>query len=1204
MRRYHPFSGFAIWVATILLLSSPLLGDVTGTIRGTVSDPSGAVIPGATVRLHNPLTGFKRLASSDSAGYYQFLAVPVGDGYEVSVDAKGFKVAVLAGIKLLVNQVYQADFRLEVGTVAERVQVTAASVQVETTSTQLGDVISDNKMTALPLNGRSYTDLLGLQAGVVALQSNIATHGQQDPSGDLFAGNLSVNGSREMGEQFLVNGTDVEEPKNNGAAVIPTLDSIQEFRILTNTFDAEYGHFGGAVVNVITKSGTNDLHGAVYEFLRNNALDSRNFFALNQHNVQTGQELPGTAIGSLKQNMFGGAMGGPIRKNRLFFFADYQGTRNVTGVSTGVINVPSAQERTGDFSDVGVTGYAALTGTVRGSNTPGLHTMPETLTQRLGYTVLGGEPYWVPGCNTLADAQAGMCVFPGQVIPQAAWSPVPKATLKFIPLPTGTLGAGTPYFSTTSNKATLRDDKFGLRFDLNSQRAGSWAFYYHFDDATSFDPYAGGNVGGFGATTPVRSQNVSVSNTRNFGANSVNVARLSFTRMATDGATATQGLGPINSFGFVQGGLGIIPGAGVQGLPPIGLNQLGVNLGIPYLDVASYDNSFQAQDSYSRVVGRHTIKLGGEFRNYQIPDRYLAIQNGDFTFYGNETGNDFADFLLGAPDGFQQSSYAAIVGKSKYYGVYAEDSFKARRNLTLNYGLRWEVAQPWYDTQNRLQAFSAGEQSKLYPDAPKGWIVAGDPGIPRGMEPTRYHDFAPRLGIAFSPDTAQGLLGKLFGGPGRTSIRAGFGVFFQATEQLSNYYQLGNAPFSNFWVTNTPIYFEEPYKDRIQGADPGQRFPFVVPSPGATGFWAQFLPISYSGGTSAEDTNPYMEQYNFNIQRQIGQSAIFSIGYVGSQGHHLLSQTEANLASPAKCLQIAAQLIALGRSGEACGPFGEDTIYNISPGVTYYGTRPYSVTSGRSLNQGLMDFGTLETYLTVTNSAYNALQASLEKRVGAVRFLGAYTWSKSLDNGSGFVDGPDQGMNPFNRNLSRAPSAFNMAHNFVLSYSYDLPFQRALQSRQGSFYKFLSGWQLSGINRFTTGLPVNMRESDDRTLCNCFGVGTPDWNGQLPQIFDPRKSASHQYFSTGQFSEVKLGQLGTSDTRIFSGPGLNNWDLALHKLTQATERISVEFRAELFNAFNHAQFNSPNGATDSSSFGTVKSARDPRIGQVALKFTF
>jgi len=442
-------------------------------------------------------------------------------------------------------------------------------------------------------------------------------------------------------------------------------------------------------------------------------------------------------------------------------------------------------------------------------------------------------------------------------------------------------------------------------------------------------------------------------------------------------------------------------------------------------------------------------------------------------------------------------------------------------------------------------------------------------------------------------------LGKLFGGPGRTSVRAGFGVFFTGYEQVSNYWELGNPPFAIFWGSPTPVYLEEPYKDRIQGNDPGQKFPWVPEPNGATGFWAQYQPIA-AGGPPTDNTTPYMEQYNFNIQRQIGESTILTIAYVGSAGHHLMTETDGNPASAGKCLQIAALLDGVGRSGEACGPFGEDTIYNISPGVTYYGTRPYSVTSGRYISRGILDFTQMQSLANWTNSNYNALQVSLEKRIGAVRLLAAYTWSKSIDDGSGF----DDGINPLDHKLSRGLSAFNMAQNFVVSYLYDLPFQKALRSHHGPLFKFVDGWQLSGITRFTTGFPIGMGESDDRSLCNCIAVGSPNWNGQLPQISSPRASANHQYFSTQQFSVVNLGQLGSAGTRFFSGPGLNNWNLALHKMTKVNERLAVEFRAEFFNAFNHAQFNNPSGNIDSSTFGEVTSAGAPRIGQVALKLTF
>ncbi len=297
--------------------------------------------------------------------------------------------------------------------------------------------------------------------------------------------------------------------------MVPTLDSIQEFRLITSSFDAEYGRFSGAIVNALTKSGNNEYHGSGFEFLRNEELDARNFFDPEK--------------GVFRRNQFGGVIGGPILKNRLFFFSDYQGIRETRGVSTGNVTVPSTINREGGFYDSDTTGFPTLSGIVRGDDVPGNGTFDEALSQRLGYPVTAGEPYWVDGCNTQADALAGKCVFPGQIIPQAAWGPVSKATLKYIPNPIGTLD-GHPYFSTAAGKQTVRDDKFAQRIDWTTQRAGNFSFYYHFDDSTVLRPYPSANVPGFETVTPNRAQQANVSNTLTFGATAVNEARFNFTR--------------------------------------------------------------------------------------------------------------------------------------------------------------------------------------------------------------------------------------------------------------------------------------------------------------------------------------------------------------------------------------------------------------------------------------------------------------------------------------------------------------------------------------------------------------------------------------------------------------------------------------------------------------------------------------------------
>ena len=566
-------------LATLLILGISAHAEVTGSIFGSIADPSGAAVPNATVMLKHPATGLSRRVQTDASGNYEFLSVPVGENYSLQAETPGFQTSVQTGITLLVNQKYRADFKLVVGAVSQTVEVSSSTTQVDTTSTQLGDVIESKKMTGIPLNGRSYIDLMGLQAGVIPVSFDATTHDRL-VSGNQTAGQVSVNGQREGANSFMVNGADVEESVQNGASIVPTLDSIEEFRLLTNSFNAEYGRFSGAIVNVVTKSGTNEIHGSVYEFLRNEKLDARSYFDQDR--------------GVFKRNQFGGTIGAPVVKNKLFVFADYQGTREIRGLSSGTINVPSLLERTGDFSDLATTGYAPFTGTVRGDNSP--TNFAATLTQRLGYAVTPGEQYWFDGCTTNTQ-----CVFPGAagpVIPQAAWSPVAVKTLKFIPTPNGDSN-GTPNFSTTAEKTNVRDDKYGVKIDLN--KFGNWSFYYHFDDSSYLNPYPAftSNVPGFSAVTDSRGQLIGLSHTSIINPTTVNELHLNYTRFAFLKNKPVGGLGKVTDFGYVEGGLGINPvNPATEGVAPIGLDQLGLNFGLPDGTTGQYNNTYQFTDNF------------------------------------------------------------------------------------------------------------------------------------------------------------------------------------------------------------------------------------------------------------------------------------------------------------------------------------------------------------------------------------------------------------------------------------------------------------------------------------------------------------------------------------------------------------------------------------------------------------------------------
>jgi hypothetical protein len=707
------------------------------------------------------------------------------------------------------------------------------------------------------------------------------------------------------------------------------------------------------------------------------------------------------------------------------------------------------------------------------------------------------------------------------------------------------------------------------------------------------------NVPGFPAITASRAQQFTLSNTHTFGPSAVNEARLSFTRLAAHHNKPTPAsLGDITSFGYVKGGLGVIPAVpSLEGVAPIGLaGAYSASFGLPDGITGQFNNTYQAGDSFSKIIGSHTLKFGGEARYFQINERNPYTTNGFAQFFGNETGNDFADYLLGAPDLFIQATNQFLDSRTKYFGAYAQDSYKVKPNLTFNYGVRWEVSYPYYDSQGKIYTIDYGLQSKVYPNAPRGYVFPGDPGIPETISPTRWHNFAPRVGLAYSPAFNEGLPGKLFGGPGRTSIRAAYGTYYNALDDRTLFSEVAGAPFGIFYVAPTQVYLEEPFEAR-RGQDPGQRFPYVIPTRGSDVSFAPFQPFISYPAVKVNNVLPYAEHYNFTVQRQFRQSMILSLGYVGSQGHHLMGWYESNPGNPALCLQVR-QILG---PASGCGPGGEDQTYDLGGGNFAYGTRPHSVTSGRYLSQGLLDFGGLNPYqASFASSNYNSLQISFQKTLGALRLLGAYTWSKSIDNDSDTQDQAD----PYNLSKSRSLSAFDLAHNFVVSYIYQLPFQRLTGSASGALHKFLDGWQIAGVTRFTSGVPVALSASGDRSLFGCNGADLPNYTGAPIRFFNPRTSPGQLYFSTDAFSQEDLGVPGNANRRFFHGPGLNNWDMALLKSTHATERLSFEFRAEFFNVFNHAQFNNPDGNFTASDFGRVTSARDPRIGQLVLRLSF
>jgi hypothetical protein len=1163
---------------------------ITGSISGVITDAGGAVIPGVTVVATSESTGIKHSTVTDAKGFYSFPALDV-DHYDVSATQSGFRDFVDRKVIVDANSAVRVDVSMKVGAVQNVVVVQSDALQVETESTQMGEVIKDTQIDAMPLNGRSFIDLLALQPGVSPYQAGSggtsktggAGLSETGVSGDLSDGTQSVNGGRTGANGFMVNGGDAQEGVHNGAALIPNLDSISEFRIITNNFNAEYGNYSGGQINVVTKSGTNKFHGSAFDFLRNTDLDAANYEDQNKRGVYI-------------QNQFGGTLGGPIMKDKMFVFGDYQGTRQIIGASTS-FNVPSLDDRTGDLADQADN----LGGSVGGAYWASL------LSRKLGYPVTNGEPYYTSGCT------AGTCVFPGAVIPTGMFDPVAVNTLKYIPLPNTTIG-GQPGFETAAYPSTLTDNKYGIRGDVHTHFGEGFAYFFQ-DKFNGVNPYLGGSsyAPGFDQGSVGDTKFADLGLTTTFGKSIVNDARVVYTRVSATEGTIIGGAGvSLESLGFVTpwnstpvGGISNVDSSNI-GVPQFGFNNF--SFGSSTSIQTEINNTIQFIDNWTKVVGTHTLQAGAEFHYDQINQRHPSTPNGGFSFDGTETGVDFADYLIGAVDGFSQQSFQILDTRDLYYGAYAQDSWRALPTLTINYGLRWEVSTPWYDKTNKLEAFVPGKQSQAFPTSPQGQVEPLDPGIPRTLAPIKYFNFAPRVGIAYSPANSSGGLGKFFGGPGKTSIRVGYGLFYQGIEDATSFYESGDAPYGQNWDAPSPPLLDTPYVDRATGNFEGVKFPFAFPpnnvSPAHpfTNFnWGAVEPISGSEFYDIHNTTPYSQQLELSFQRQFGGATVASLSYVGTIGNHLLTGLEANPGNPALCLYLSNPAnLAPASQANPCGPTAEENQYIESNGTVINTTRPYSTVDPLT---GEFGFGSNAYYSSVAHSMYNSLQASLKNQTKYGNFLVSYTYSKAMDNGSDVFDS----TYAYNHQYGWALSSFDLRHNIATSYTVGLPFDK-FAGHGDLVQRIADGWQLAGQSTFASGQPVQLSESDDRDLIGDFSFpfSTPNLSG-VGHVYgnkNPRNAAGVSYVNKGYFTTDTLGQIGNSSRRFFSGPGIDNYNMSLLKNTKITEGSSLQFRAEAFNVFNHAQFENPKGNIDSGSFGVVTTALSPRIMQVALKLSF
>ena len=1239
--KYEKLSLALLFLAVAASATRPALAQTTGSIRGSVSDPSGLVIPGAQVTAALEAMHVTRSSSTNEAGAYEFPALPVGQ-YTLQVAAAGFKTFVQKDIEVTLGHVLVINPQLALGEVTQVVTTQATAPLVETTSTQLGAVMSSRAVTDLPLNARDTYQLLQLQPGVQSQTGAGLFYGSDN------TGSVSVNGGRGRSNNFMVNGGDANDQFANLPAVQPSPDTIQEFRVLTNTFDAEFGRNSGSVVNVVTKSGTNDLHGDLYEFFRNQVLNARGFFD--------------TARPDFKQNQFGGTLGGPIQKDRNFFFGSYEGRRIRQGTPSDVVTVPTAAERNGDFS--GDQGLSFM-GVLKDDNVASI------LNSRPGCAAALGGPVPLPPPGGSVSYSS---IFPNNVIPPACFDQTALDLMnQYVPA----ANVGTNQYQSVPT-SSLSQDQFTAKIDHQINARQQLYGYYYFTDRSSFQPFsffqaAGANVPSFGADYTERDQQVNLTHTWVISPTTVNEFRASFFREGQAKLDA-----PVNT-NLVQDSCKTVPATQCfsdPNDPSLGITpNLGKSVeGVPFVTVSGgfvignnfegqlpqFGNTYQLSDNLSRVAGNHTLKFGADVRRQQFNQLLYFNVNGNYSFLGGGSNDpDLADangnektflpeYLLGLPDAYSQGSAQLEAVRSSSIYLYAQDSWKMRSNFTLNYGLRWELNTPLHDRFNRLQTFRPGQATTTYPCElsaasaqylgvgsgptgcnpgdpgssvfPLGLVVPGDKGVPPGLTQTYYKSFAPRIGLAWSP-----------GGSGKTSVRTGFGLFYNPVEQLVLEQFSGEPPFGGSTSLSEPL-FNTPFEGQDGLTSPNPFHGILNPTPGQPVDWSAFRPILLYGQFLPRQRSQYAEQYNLTLQRQIGSDMVAQVAYVGSQGHRLLVTRDLNYSDAQTCLDLDRNT-TLGAG--TCSPFGEDTAFTVPEGailsgktlhlpygsvptvtgpnntaITLVGLRPYSspfcqpTTGVGCPPDGVPVFSSIFAQDTIANSNYNSLQASLERHFSkGLQLELAYTWSKSFDYGSSFEDI----LNPLDNQRSYSLSQFDARQRLVFSYVWQLP----VPEFHGVTGKLADGWSLSGITTFQSGFPIRIFSSADQELENSFGFllpGEPDLVGKFRSL-DPR-GPGHLAFDTSVFATPQLGTIGSSPRTLCCGPGIDNLDFALLKDAALSERARLQFRAEFFNILNHAQFVNPSAAPGasgdfaSSTFGQVVQARDPRLIQFALKLIF
>jgi hypothetical protein len=1097
---------------------------ITGSLRGTVVDPSGAVVQSAAVHAQQTETGLTRTAFTDRDGAYVLVELPIGH-YQIRAEAKGYQKYLQEGISLDVNQTATVNVHLKLGAETQQVEVKADAQLVQSTVSSLGQTVMEREILDLPLDGRNFSQLGTLQPGVVPLTPGLLQAGGPARAGQAYA----VDGQRPESNNFLIDGADNVNGVDAGFVLKPPIDTIAEFRILTHNANAEFGRNTGSTTNIVTRGGTNSFHGAAWEFLRNDAMDASDFFS--------------KSVQPLKQNQFGGTFGGPILKDKTFFFGYYEGFRNRQG-KTVPATVPSLAERQGNFAEL-------CTGS--------------------GNQFMGG----------VCVDKSGQLFFPGQLFNFSTGQPVPVPNnqlpaidptaanvLPFFPLP----NSGENSFITTQTLSE-NNDQFGFRLDHYLSHADTLNFRYMYSAGPTTDPLSpvGANVPGFPVGEYDRGQNFVAQETHLFSPTTIAVARFSYLRNKFLLDQHLNHESPLD-LGF-QYQPTLASAAGPPFIQVSGYSSVGDPITGPR---NTFQNTFDLSGSVSWIRGRHELKFGGGFRRDQINALQGIATNGFFVFASFPYSDGFASFLSGNPVVFLQGGgdFGREI-RDRALNLYGQDTYKVSSHLTLNLGLRYELPFPATENKNRVNLFVPGAQSKVIPTAPAGLLYPGDPGVPSGLISTQKTGFAPRVGFAWDPR-----------GDAKTVVSAAYGIFYEP------YYTGQGGPLQD------PI-SAPPYLKTLQIGFPVNSFanPFYNPNPFGQPFPEPMTLLVVSRNLRL----PYAQDWNLNIQRSFGADWLFQIGYVGTTGVRLPRFIEGNpaiykpgidpntnkpysttsnvnqrrlysgctLAQPDNCVYGSVGEIA-SIANSSYNALEASLRKRFSHGLSFLAsyTWAHSIDDVSSFN---ITGSASQPVAGENDLAQNPFNLAAERGRSMFdarhRFVLSYQWSLPFLQHSGSWYGHVLG---------------NWQLNGIVTAMSGTPFT-VFDSNDVS----LQG-QAPEISGFSSNRPnvIGNPNSGPHTTAQWFNVNAFQRIAQDPN------------------SPVQ--QFGNEGRNAVQGPGYVNWDFSAFKNIRLTESKEVQFRGELFNVLNHTNFRLPVSdiSAPSTAFGHIQSDVSPRVIQVALKFLF